>query len=141
MTHAFSWVELPSLDFDRAIEFYSAVLNRDIVVHEPDSDESINGRAGMFHSEDEIDETTVSGMIVESDEYISESGATISYSPSDTGAIIYLTVDGDLDDALSRAESAGGEVVIPKEEIPGHNSHYAIITDTEGNRVGLVSGG
>ncbi|WP_331234290.1 VOC family protein [Natronorarus salvus] len=141
MTHAFSWVELPSVDFDRAIEFYSTVLDRGIDVHEPELDEANNGRAGMFHSREEADEMTVSGMIVETNEYTAESGATIAYTPSDDGVVVYLTVDGDLDDALSRVESTGGEVVLPKESIPDHGGHYAIIKDTEGNRVGLVSGG
>jgi len=140
MRHAFSWVELPSIDFDRAIEFYSTVLDRGIDVHEPELDGATNGRAGMFHSDDEADETTVGGMIVETNEYTSESGATISYTPTDDGVVVYLTVEGELDDALSRVESTGGEVVLPKEAIPGYGGHYAIINDTEGNRVGLVSG-
>lgn len=136
MTHAFSWVEIPSTDFDRAVEFYSTVLDREVEVYEPESEKLDNGRAGMF----DTDEQEVGGMIVEIEEFTTEGGATIPYEPaSDSGLMVYLTVDGELDDALARAESAGGEVLIPKEPIPDMDTHYAIITDSEGNRVGLMT--
>lgn len=136
MTHAFTWVELPSNDFDRAVEFYSTVLDGDIDVYSPDSDDAPTGRAGMFPA----DEGEVGGMIVEADEYTTESGATIRYTPTaEEGPVVYLSVRGELDDVLSRVESGGGDVVVPKEPIPEMGGHYAIITDTEGNRVGLMT--
>lgn len=136
MTHAISWFELPSTDFDRAVEFYSSVLDDEIDVYTPEEEEAHNGRAGMFQA----DEGEVGGMIVETDEFTSESGATVPYTPTaDSGPVVYLGVDGDLNDALSRVESGGGEVLIPKEEIPEMGGHYAVVTDTEGNRVGLIS--
>ncbi|AHG01128.1 hypothetical protein HALLA_17460 [Halostagnicola larsenii XH-48] len=135
MTHVLNWFEIPSTDFDRAVDFYSVVLERDIDVHSPGEDDAVGERAGMFHVED----GEVGGMIVESDEYTAESGAKISYEPTDSGLVIYLSVDGDLDDVLARVDSNGGETVIPKESIPEMESHFAVITDSEGNRVGLVS--
>lgn len=136
MTHAISWFELPSSDFDRAVEFYEAVLDDEIDVYSPEEDESQDGNAAMFPTE----EGEVGGMIVGMEEYTTDSGATITYTPTtDGGPVVYLTVDGDLDDALSRVESAGGETLIPKEPIPEMRGHYAVITDTEGNRVGLMS--
>lgn len=135
MTHAISWFEIPSIDFDRAVGFYSTVLNREIDVHNPEADESPNGKAGMFQTDD----GEVGGMIVETDEYTTDSGATVSYMPiADSGVVVYLTVDDDLDDALSRVESTGGEVLVPKEPVP-NMGHYAIFTDPEGNRIGLFS--
>lgn len=137
MTHAFSWVEIPSIDFDRAVDFYSTVLGREIDMYDPEPDESQNGRAGMFH----VDEGDVGGMIVETGEYTTDSGATVPYTPTaDSGPIVYLAVDGDLDETLSRVESTGGKVLVPKEPIPEDGGHYAIVEDTEGNRVGLMSG-
>lgn len=137
MTHAISWVEIPSTDFDRAVGFYSTVLNSEIEEYDPETDESENGRAGLFHTDNEGD---VGGMVVEATEYTTESGATVSYEPTaDSGPIVYLTVDGDLDDALSQVESAGGEILVSKEPIPEMDGHYAVITDSEGNRVGLMS--
>ena len=136
MTHAISWFELPSSDFDRAIEFYETVLDHELDVYTPEEDEPQDGRAAMFPAE----EGEVGGMIVGMEEYTTDSGATISYAPTaDSGPVVYLTVDGDLDDALSQVESAGGEILVSKEPIPEMDGHYAVITDSEGNRVGLMS--
>ncbi|ELZ02676.1 VOC family protein [Natrialba asiatica] len=137
MTHVLSWFEIPSTDFDRAVEFYSTVLDRDIDLYSPEEDdaEAPSGRAGMFDS----DEGDVGGMIIETDEFTTDNGATITYTPTDTGLVVYLTVNGDLDDAIDRVESGGGDVLIPKEPIPEMSGHYAVITDSEGNRVGLIS--
>lgn len=136
MTHAFSWVEIPSTEFDRAVEFYSSVLEREIEIHEPDPDDpAFEGRVGMFHTDD----GEVGGMIVERDEYTTDSGASISYTPAaHNGILVYLSVDANLDASLSRVATAGGEVLVPKEPTDG-GGHYAVITDTEGNRVGLMS--
>lgn len=137
MTHVISWFEIPSTDFDRAVDFYSTVLNREIEIYEPETDNTPNGRAALFST----DENEVGGMIVEATDYTTDSGATISYTPTDdSGVVVYLTVTGDFDDALSRVESTGGEILIPKEAIPDMDSHYAVIADTEGNRIGLMSG-
>ncbi|WP_227355734.1 VOC family protein [Haladaptatus salinisoli] len=136
MTHTITWFELPSTDFDRAVDFYTTVLGREMEVYEPDEDDAENGKAGMFQTND----GEVGGMIVELDEFTAENGATIPYAPTaDSGVVVYFSVDGDLADALSRVESSGGEILIPKEEIPEMGGHYAVITDTEGNRVGLMS--
>lgn len=134
MTHAISWVEIPSTDFERAVDFYTTVLNREIDVYEPEPEDVDNGRAGMFHTE----EGEVGGMIVEVESFTTESGATIRYAPTaDSGPVVYLSVE-DVDDALARAESVGGEVLVGKESVPDMG-HYAILKDTEGNRIGLFS--
>ncbi len=136
MSHAFNWVEIPSIDFDRAVDFYSTVLNEELDVYEPESDDAPNGRWGMFPAE----EGAVGGMIVETDEYTPDSGETIPYAPvDDSGLVVYLSVDGDLDDVLARVESAGGEVLVPPEPIPDTGGHYALITDSETNRIGLMA--
>ena len=58
--------------------------------------------------------------------------------PSDTGVLIYLNVDGRLDDAVSRVEELGGKVQKPKHAI-GPHGFRAVILDSEGNRVALHS--
>ncbi|SFS42098.1 VOC family protein [Halostagnicola kamekurae] len=133
MAHVINWFEIPSTDFDRAVDFYATVLDREIDVHSPDDEPG--ERAGMFHVED----GEVGGMIVESGEYTGESGESIAYEPNDSGPLVYLTVEDDLDDVLDRVDSSGGETVLPKESIPEMQSHFAVITDSEGNRVGLTS--
>lgn len=136
MAHAITWVEIPSTDFDRAVDFYSEIMGRDIDLYDPEKEDADNGSTGMFQTED----GEVGGMIVEADEYTTESGATIPYIPTaDSGPVVYLAVDGEMDNALSKVESSGGEVLIPKEDIPEMEGYYAIVKDTEGNRVGLTS--
>jgi predicted enzyme related to lactoylglutathione lyase len=61
-------------------------------------------------------------------------------TPSQQGALLFLSCGPDLSAALAKVEPAGGKVVLPKTLIPGGEAGYmAIILDTEGNRVGLHS--
>lgn len=50
----------------------------------------------------------------------------------------YVQVD-DLQAYLKRAESLGGKTVVPPTEIPNVVT-FALFTDPEGNRIGLVKG-
>ena len=52
---------------------------------------------------------------------------------------IYVGVDS-IDATLKKVEASGGKVVTPKTPIPGMGA-YARVTDTEGNVIGLFSGG
>lgn len=133
MGNTIGWFEIPATDYDRAVEFYSTVIDREI--DEMENDES-EGRYGLFRT----NESDVGGAIAQMDEYApDESEAAISYTPSaDSGTVIYLSVEGDLNDALSNVEPAGGEVLVTKQET-GEGSYYAFVVDTEGNRVGLMS--
>ncbi|MFC6725400.1 VOC family protein [Halobium palmae] len=140
MTHAISWFEIPTTEFDRAVDFYATVLDSEISEYSPedgdDYDHETYGRAATFP----VEEGEVGGMLVEIDEFTSDSGETIHYAPaSESGIVVYLSVDGDLDDALARVESAGGEVVVPTQSLEEMEGHWAMIVDSEGNRVGLMS--
>lgn len=130
MVHAINWFEIPAIDFDRAVDFYSTVLDREILV-----DEMEQGPYGMFQTE----EGEVSGAITRAGDYaVGDGGTTFSMTPGDAGTTVYLTVTGELPDALSTAERAGGTVLVPSESLED-GGHYAVIEDTEGNRVGLTS--
>jgi uncharacterized protein len=63
------------------------------------------------------------------------------YTPSKQGTLVYLVVDGDLDQALARASAAGGQVLLPKTSLGAESGggFTAWIADSEGNRVGLFS--
>jgi predicted enzyme related to lactoylglutathione lyase len=60
------------------------------------------------------------------------------HSPSKTGSIVYINVEGVFDEALARAVANDAEVVMPKMDI-GPNGYIALIIDSEGNRIGLHS--
>ena len=50
--------------------------------------------------------------------------------------MVYVTVD-DLQACLDRAESLGGETVVPPWEMPGGMGQIAVFRDPDGNTIGL----
>lgn len=141
MTHTINWFEIPVTDYDRAVEFYETVLDREIDEYENGdenhNDAEMEGRYGMFRTE----EGEVGGALAQMEGgYTPEDDeTTLPYTPTDnSGPILYLTLRGDLDDTLPAIEPAGGSVLVDR-EATGEGSHFAIVTDTEGNRIGLLS--
>ncbi|NET73076.1 MAG: VOC family protein [Sphaerospermopsis sp. SIO1G2] len=119
MLNAINWFEIPALDLDRAMNFYSIILGTEII-----RGEFMGQPQGFFPS----DPQGVTGAIV-----------TREYeTPSNNGTLIYLNAGNDLDGAIARVEPAGGQLVMPKMDL-GQFGFAAIIIDTEGNRIGLHS--
>jgi predicted enzyme related to lactoylglutathione lyase len=58
--------------------------------------------------------------------------------PSQTGPLIYLSVEGRLDDAVKKAGASGGKVLEEKQQI-GPHGYRAVVVDSEGNRIALHS--
>lgn len=120
MANAINWFEIPAKNLDRACKFYSAVLSGDI-----HREEIMGMKMGFLpHSQD-----GVGGALVEAD----------GYEPSETGSLVYLNGGSDLSDPLSRVESSGGSVVLPKTKISDEIGYLAIFKDTEGNKLALHS--
>ena len=117
--NTFCWVDIPVIDLDRAIEFYSIVLNSPI--------QKIDEHGFVFglfpHTEN-----SVSGCLVVMDDR----------QPSQNGALIYLNVDGQLNRAIEAAQNHGGKLLKPKEQI-GPYGYRAVILDLEGNAIALYS--
>ncbi|MGQ0600742.1 MAG: VOC family protein [Anaerolineales bacterium] len=119
MKNAVNWFEIPAQDFDRAVQFYSTVLNG------PVRKELFGGEPnGIFP----YSQPGVGGAIVK----------RAGFEPTTTGAIVYLDAAGDLDGAVARVQQAGGKVLMPKTHI-GDPGSIALILDSEGNRVALHS--
>lgn len=57
-------------------------------------------------------------------------------SPGGAGTKIYVRVP-DLDAALDRAEQLGGARLVPPTDLPGGFGRFAVLTDPDGNQVGL----
>jgi predicted enzyme related to lactoylglutathione lyase len=119
MANQIVWCDIPVLDLDRAVKFYSAVLGQEVKRHE---------FPGM----------TI-GVLPHND---GEVGASLSQSaeekPSEHGTMIYLNANGRLDDAIAAVVANGGKVIKPKHAI-GPFGFRAVIVDSEGNRVALHS--
>lgn len=119
MANSVVWVDIPVLDLDRAIRFYSAVLNGEVTKQEypgmaigllPGYDSDVSGC--LFTKADEL--------------------------PSVTGPLLYLNAAGRLDEAIAAVEPNGGKVLEARHQI-GPHGYRAIILDSEGNRLALHS--
>ncbi len=120
MINAINWFEIPVKDFDRAKAFYETLYGSQIQeMPHPEY------RYGMLPSDMQ---NGVGGGIVQGE----------GFEPSATGAVVYLNGGDDLSVPLSKVESAGGKILMPKTSI-GPNGYMAHIMDTEGNRVALHS--
>ncbi|MCI0708927.1 MAG: VOC family protein [Chloroflexi bacterium] len=118
--NALTWFEIPSTDFDRALNFYNTVLGQSLELTEN------NGKPyGIFPYEQG---KGVGGAVVFDDQY----------KPSADSFIIYLNAHSEsgLDAILERVPKAGGKVLMPKMHIEAAG-FVALILDSEGNRVGL----
>lgn len=113
------WVDIPVLSLDRAIKFYTAVLNGDV--------QKIAEQGFEFALLPHV-ENNVSGCLCEMPDR----------QPSQHGALIYLNAEGRLDTAIEAAVAEGGAVLKRKEQI-GPYGHRAVIRDSEGNAIALYS--
>ena len=119
MTDRIVWFDIPTVDLDRAIEFYAAVLNCEIT-----REEATSGTIGVLLHED----GEIAGCLFKKE----------GYPPSDTGPLMYLNVNSGLKEALETATRLGGKIVQDILAISPYG-YRAIIIDSEGNRIALHS--
>ena len=120
MRNLISIVEIPTNDFSRAVTFYQAIL--DITIEKVDMSGT---QMGVLPS----GENTVNVVLVKGNDY----------KPTDTGAIIYLNSENDLQPTLDKIEPNGGKVLVPKTQISPKMGFFALFLDPEGNKLGLYS--
>ncbi len=113
------WTDIPVTDLNRAVAFYSKVLNEPTTLQK--------GAAAEFGLLPHTG-TNASGCLVVGTEH----------KPSQEGPLIYLSVHERLADAVRAAAANGGKVLQPKHAI-GPYGFRAIILDSEGNRIALHS--
>jgi uncharacterized protein len=119
MVNTLNWFEIPATDFTRATAFYTKVL--DIQIHEDP-----NRQYAYLPSDPK--KGGFGGAIACGENFV----------PTITGTTVYLDGGKDLSVPLSRVESAGETVILPKTSI-GDNGFIALFIDTEGNKVGFHS--
>lgn len=120
MKNLVSIVEIPTIDFSRAVAFYQAIL--DVSIEEVD----MGGiQMGVFPS----DEKSVNVVLIRGDDY----------KPSTDGTVVYLDAGDDLQVILDKIEPSGGKVLVPKTEISPEMGFFATFKDTEGNKLALHS--
>jgi uncharacterized protein len=122
--HNVAWFEIPTADFDRARKFYEAAF--DTTLREEGMGDM---KMGVFaHKDDEV-----TGCIMAS--------PFSKPSADGSGSTVYIQPHGDLQLVLNRAEKLGSQVLVPKTALPAQQGggYFAVMTDSEGNRVGLFS--
>lgn len=123
MKNAISWFEIPSVDIDRAQKFYETIFSVSLTRLDLP-----NIKMRMFPIEDPMG---VGGAVVNSGGFHKPSGTD--------GPLLYLNANPDVANVLSKVESAGGKILVPKTQISNEFGFMAVIIDTEGNRIALHS--
>lgn len=113
-----SFFEIPANDFGRAVNFYSELLGVTLSICEC-------GDEKMAFFPDP--ETGPRGAV----------SLAKGFHPGSDGVLIHFRVDA-LEAVLQKVPGIGGTVVIPATKIEAEGQGYfALVGDTEGNRVGL----
>lgn len=120
MQNLINWIEIPATNLQRAITFYSAILNLEI-----QEAEFFGSKMGFFPS----DGTNVSGAIVQGEDY----------NPSKNGVLAYLNGGSNLQDIINKIEINQGIILVPKTQISPEMGYFAIFLDSEGNKMALHS--
>lgn len=114
-----NWFEIPVSDYERAINFYEEVFDIELKKEMMDGVE-----LAIFPAED----AAIAGALMKSD----------FQQPGEQGSLVYLNVEGKMDEVINRAQKQGAKVYFPKTLIgdPGYIAH---ISDSEGNKIALHS--
>lgn len=115
MKKIFYWVEIPAVNFDRAVNFYSKLLDVEL--------EGIDcGTEKMACLPD-------------------DAGAIFwapDFKPSKDGVLVSINAENDIDGWIERVKANGGTIDRPKTKIEVEGrGYFALFIDTEGNRLGL----
>jgi predicted enzyme related to lactoylglutathione lyase len=118
------WTDIPVINLDRAIKFYSAILGKEV---------RKMSEAGFEYGLLPHEEQNASGCLCVGGDSVGNKN-----QPSETGPLIYLSVEGRLNEAVKTVKANGGKVLNEKQQI-GPHGFRAIIVDSEGNRLALHS--
>lgn len=117
MKHFFRWIEIPAVDFNRAVTFYAEVFKIDFKVADYGTEKM------AFFPKDE-------GAI----------SFAPNFLPSKDGVLVSLSCEEAMDTIVSRIIANGGSILQAKTKIEAENrGFFAIFVDCEGNRMGLYS--
>lgn len=122
MADKVTWFELPAFDVNRAGKFYSQVFGWS-------GSDMGGGSLAVVGAESGEDLTPLEPGSINGD-----------ISPLSQGfdkPLIVISVE-DVDQKIAMVEQAGGLVVVAPRKIEEMNSIWAIVQDTEGNRVGIL---
>src|SRR5260370_8116259 len=105
-TDTLCWTDIPVTNLDRAIKFYSAVLGKEV---------KKLSEGGTEYGLLPHGEQNASGCLC----VRSDSGG-VDNRPSANGPLIYLLVEGRLDEAVDAARANGGKKFLPRQQNGQH---------------------
>jgi predicted enzyme related to lactoylglutathione lyase len=115
MRKLITWVEIPATDIERAAKFYSKVLSIEIKVLDFGKEKMAcfpNGEGAISQAPD--------------------------FNPSKDGILVSFDTEKRLNATLNTVTENGGEIVQAATKIEADGrGYFALIIDTEGNKVGL----
>ncbi|WP_316812085.1 VOC family protein [Pedobacter heparinus] len=124
-SNVLTWFEIPVSDTKRAKKFYETILDLKMSTREfPETKEELT----FFPYNPNIIQATsgrITGVLTKSN----------TNSPSDKGTLIYINASPTIQTVIDKVEKAGGKILVPKTAM--NAGFIAIITDSEGNRIGL----
>jgi uncharacterized protein len=127
MDNMIVWADIPVTDLERAMKFYSAVLQ-----HEFTTVEGMPG-IGLPAPEQPASEGMPQGAMP----VAFDLAAVAANKPSVDGSTIYLNSYGDPEGMLQRAVAAGGEILMPVKDMGPMVGSIGFFKDSEGNRIGV----
>ena len=116
------WFEIPVTDMDRAIKFYEAVFEIKLERH-------TFGPLDMAWFPGIENGSGSSGSLV----------LHSAYTPSPDGVLIYFTARSGVTEGLSKAEKAGGKILLERTPVSDNFGFMGLLIDSEGNRIALHS--
>jgi predicted enzyme related to lactoylglutathione lyase len=125
MDNLIVWADIPVTDLDRAMGFYSAVLQRKFITME--------GMDGVALPGPDDPDAPPSGEMPVAFDLVRRQEVT----PSHEGCTVYLNSGGDAEGMLRRAAEAGGEILSPAAFMGEMVGTIGFFQDTEGNRIGV----
>ena len=112
--------EIPATDMERAVSFYQEILGITI-----ERMEFPGMEMGLLPYEDQM----VTAVIMKGE----------GYEPSASGVTIYMNAGEDLQVVLDKVETNGGKILMPKTPHADESGFFALLLDSEGNKIGLHS--
>ena len=115
MKKLISWVEIPTVDFERAVKFYNSVLDLELQIIDCGQEKMAcfpNGEGAVSYAP--------------------------NFQPSKNGLMVSFNVSDDLESSIKRIKTNGGTIVQPKTKIEAEGrGYFSVFIDCEGNKVGL----
>ncbi len=121
MINPVTWFEIPVLNMDRAIKFYSEVLNAQLEFQDLGEIQM-----ALFPMQDGMNGS--SGALVYNEKFYKPGG--------DSGVLIYIECEN-VQATLLRVEQMNGEIVINERQISPEHGYMGLFIDSEGNRIAL----